>query len=121
MILFPLIGLRRKICFKLKEYYTRSTNDPAAGYRFPTDREDAVSLRVQEVVPNEVLTSQKIVYAVSKGTLEKEIEKYCKDNGIDMIITGHKHRNKLYSSLFDSPDVNIIDAMKIPILVIPKK
>jgi nucleotide-binding universal stress UspA family protein len=103
------------------EIHILYVNDPAAGYRFPTDREDAVSLRVQEVVPNEVLTSQKIVYAVSKGTLEKEIEKYCKDNGIDMIITGHKHRNKLYSSLFDSPDVNIIDAMKIPILVIPKK
>jgi nucleotide-binding universal stress UspA family protein len=91
-----------------------------AGYRHPTDHEDAVALRVKEVVPAELLENQKIIYAASKGSLDKEIVKYCGKNNIDLIITGHKHRNKLYSNLFDSPDENIIDAIKLPVLVIPE-
>ncbi len=102
------------------EIHILYVNDPAAGYRYPTDHEDAVSLKVQEAVPDEVLTGQKIVYAVSKGQLQKEIELYCKNNAIDLIITGHKHRNRLYAALFDSPDVNIIDTIQIPVMVIPK-
>jgi nucleotide-binding universal stress UspA family protein len=96
-------------------------NDPQAGYRHPTDREDAVSLRVREVAPSELLDAVQVTYAVSKGGLADEIVKYCKKNAIDLIITGHKHRNKLYSSFFDTPDENIIDAIHLPVLVIPKK
>ena len=95
-------------------------NDPGAGYRYPTDREDAVALKVQETAPKELLSQLKITYAVSKGSLAEEIVEYCKNNNIDLIITGHKHRNKLYSSLFDTPDESIIDAIHIPVLVIPK-
>ena len=91
-----------------------------AGYRHPTDHEDEVALRVKEVVPAELLENQKIIYAVSKGSLDKEIMKYCGKNNIDLIIAGHKHRNKLYSLLFDSPDENIIDAINLPVLVIPE-
>ena len=96
-------------------------NDPGAGYRYPTDREDAVALKVQEIAPKELLDRTKITYAVSKGSLEEEVSNYCKNNSIDLIITGHKHRNKLYSSLFDTPDESIIDAINIPVLVIPKR
>lgn len=95
-------------------------NDPGAGYRYPTDREDAVALKVQETAPKELLSQLKITYAVSKGSLAEEIVTYCKNNNIDLIITGHKHRNKLYSSLFDTPDESIIDAIHVPVLVIPK-
>jgi nucleotide-binding universal stress UspA family protein len=95
-------------------------NDMQAGYRHPTDHEDAVALRVKEVVPTELLENQKIIYAVSKGSLDREIVKYCEKNNIDLIIAGHKHRNKLYSLLFDSPDENIIDAINLPVLVIPE-
>jgi len=95
-------------------------NDEGAGYRYPADHEDAVALKVKEVVPKEVLDKFTITYAVSKGNLAEEIFKYCKDNNIDLIITGHKHKNKLYTSLFDSPDVNIIDTINLPVLVIPK-
>jgi nucleotide-binding universal stress UspA family protein len=91
-----------------------------AGYRHPTDHEDAVALRVKEIVPAELLENQKIIYASSKGALDKEIVKYCEENNIDLIITGHKHRNKLYSLLFDSPDENIIDAINLPVLIIPE-
>jgi len=96
-------------------------NDMQAGYRHPTDHEDAVALRVKEVVPAELLENQKVIYAVSKGSLDKEIVKYCEKNNIDLIITGHKHRNKIYSLLVDSSDVNIIDAINLPVLVIPEK
>ena len=94
-------------------------NDIQAGYRHPTDREDAVALRVRELVPVELLDKLKIIYAVSKGDLDEEIVKYCRDNSIDLIIVGHKHRHKIYTTLFDSADVNIIDAVKLPVLVIP--
>lgn len=96
-------------------------NDIDAGYRHPTDREDAIALRVKEVVPPELLENQTIIYAAAKGNLEEEIIKYCAEHGIDLIIVGHKHRHKIYSALFDSADVNIIDAVKLPVLVIPKK
>ena len=95
-------------------------NDIQAGYRHPTDHEDAVALRVKEFVPAELLENQKIIYSVSKGALDKEIVKYCEKNNIDLIITGHRHRNKLYSLLFDSPDENIIDAINLPVLIIPE-
>jgi nucleotide-binding universal stress UspA family protein len=96
-------------------------NDPSAGYSHPADHEDAVALRVKEIAPAGLLDSLEIKYAVSKGQLDKEIFTYCKHNNIDLIITGHKHRNKLYSLLFDSPDVNIIDNINLPVLVIPKQ
>lgn len=96
-------------------------NDLQAGYRHPTDREDAVALRVREVAPPELLDSVKTLYAVAKGDLAEEVVKYCQDNSIDFIIVGHKHRHKIYTALFDSADINIIDAVKLPVLVIPLK
>lgn len=95
-------------------------NDIQAGYRHATDREDAVALRVREVAPAELLENSKITYAFAKGALDKEIVKYCEKNKIDLIITGHKHRKKLYSIFFDSPDENIIDAINLPVLIIPE-
>ena len=103
------------------EIHILYVNDIEAGYRHPTDREDAVALRVRKVAPEELLDNLKIIYSASKGDLDKEIVKYCKDNNIDLLIVGHKHRNKLYSKVFDSADENIIDAIKLPVLVIPKK
>jgi nucleotide-binding universal stress UspA family protein len=96
-------------------------NDLEAGFRHPTDREDTVALRVNDVAPAKLLDDQKIVYAVAKGNLAAEIVKYCAANEIGLIIVGHKHRHKIYSALFDSPDINIIDAVKLPVLVIPEK
>jgi hypothetical protein len=40
-----------------------------------------------------------------------EITAYCKNKSIDLIVTGHKRRSKLYSILFDSPEINIIDTI----------
>ncbi len=95
-------------------------NDEQAGYRHPTDREDDVALKVKELVPADLIEKLKPVYAISKGKLAEEIEVYCKKEAIDLIIVGHKHRSRFYGALFDSPDVNIIDAIKLPILIIPR-
>lgn len=95
-------------------------NDIQAGYRHATDREDAVALKVREVVPIELLENSKITYAIAKGNLDEEIVKYCKKNNIDLIITGHKRRNKLFFMLFDSPDETIMEAINLPVLIIPE-
>ena len=96
-------------------------NDPQAGYRHPTDREDAVALRVRETVSESLLENLDVVYAVSKGNTAEEIVRYAQEHQIDLIMVGHKHRSKLYSTLFDSDDVNIIDTAQLPVLVIPEK
>lgn len=96
-------------------------NDPQAGYRHPADHEDAVALRVKDTVPDDLLENMDIVYAVSKGDTAKEILKYAQTNKIDLIIVGHRNRGKLYASIADSTDVNIIDTAFLPVLVIPEK
>ena len=96
-------------------------NDPQAGYRHPTDHEDAIALKVRESAPESLLGNMDIIYAISKGSTAEEIVKYAQEYHIDLIVVGHKHRSKIYSSLFDSNDVNIIDAALLPVLVIPEK
>lgn len=96
-------------------------NDPQAGYRHPTDREDAVALKVKESVPESLLENMDLIYAASKGDTAEEVVKYAREHQIDLIIVGHKHRSKLYSSMFDSEDVNIIDEALLPVLVIPEQ
>jgi nucleotide-binding universal stress UspA family protein len=96
-------------------------NDSEAGYRHPADREDAVALKVRETAPEVLLIDADIVYAASRGNAAEEIVKYVQENSIDLLIVGHKHRSKIYSSLFDSTDVNIIDLALLPVLVIPEK
>jgi nucleotide-binding universal stress UspA family protein len=96
-------------------------NDMEAGYRHPTDREDAVALRVKETVPEALLENMDIIYAISKGDTAEEIVKYTQKHEIDLIVVGHRHRGKIYSSIFDSTDVNIIDTALLPVLVIPEK
>jgi len=96
-------------------------NDPQAGYRHPTDREDAIALRVRETVPESLLENLDVVYAASKGNIAEEIVRYAQDYQIDLIMVGHKHRSRLYTALFDSDDVSIIDTALLPVLVIPEK
>lgn len=106
--------------FFQSEIHILYVNEPLAGFRYPTDREDTVALRVNDVAPPALLKDQRIVYAAAKGNLGEEIVRYCGENNIELIIVGHKHRRKIYSTFFDSPDVNIIDAVKLPVLVIPE-
>jgi len=96
-------------------------NNILAGYRTPADHEDAIALRIKEEVPEYLTEDIEIVYTALKGEVADEIVKYALENQIHLIIVGHKHHNKLYSSMFDSTDVKIIDTALIPVLVIPEK
>ncbi len=96
-------------------------NDPQAGYRHPTDREDAIALKVGEAAPVSLLEKLEVVYASARGNVAEEIVRYIQNHQIDLIMVGHKHRNKVYSSMFDSTDVNIIDTVRLPVLVIPEE
>lgn len=96
-------------------------NDAMAGYRHPADREDAIALKVKQTVPGELLDNANIVYGAARGDTAEEIVQYARMHQIDLIIVGHRHRGKLYSSLLDSTDVNIVDAADIPVLVVPEK
>jgi len=49
-----------------------------------------------------------------------QLKRHVRNDNIDLIITAHKHHNKLYSSPFDTPDENIIDTVSIPVLILPK-
>ncbi len=95
-------------------------NDAQAGYRHPTDREDAVALKVQQSVPESLLEGQNIIYATAKGNTVQEVVRYAKEHKIDLIMIGHKYRGKLYATLFDSTDIKIIDEARLPVLVIPE-
>jgi nucleotide-binding universal stress UspA family protein len=96
-------------------------NDPQAGYRHPTDREDTVALKVKETVPEALLGNMDIVYVSAKGNAAEEIVRYAQEHQIDLIMIGHIHRSKLYAALLDSTDVNVIDEALLPVLVIPEK
>ena len=96
-------------------------NNILAGYRTPTDHEDAIALRVKEEAPEYLTEDIDVLYASLKGDVADEIVKYAEENQIDLIMVGHTHRSKLYSSMFDSTDIKIIDTVLIPVLVIPEK
>ncbi len=117
----PLLAALKVAKMFNSELHIFYVNDIQAGYRHPTDREDAISLKVREAAAEELLDALKIIYSVSKGDLAEEVVKYCKDNNIDLIIVGHKYRHKMYDKIFDSSDVKIIDAVKLPVLVIPQE
>ncbi|MDD3249422.1 MAG: universal stress protein [Smithella sp.] len=95
-------------------------NDPQAGYRHPTDYEDAVALKVKKAAPESLLEGLKIIYAVSKGNPVQEVVQYARDHRIDLIVVGHEPRGKLYAAMFDSTDVRIIDEAILPVLVFPE-
>lgn len=96
-------------------------NDPMAGYRKPTDREDALSIRVQEVVDEQTLSNVKVTYAVGKGDFPNQVNEYCKANSIDLIIVGHKQKGRFYTYFFDSADQDLLEVISVPVLIIPKK
>ena len=96
-------------------------NDSQAGYRHPHKTEVDLKLAVNTHTKPALLEGLNLTYHVEDGSLTSVVEDYCKKMNIDLIITSHKHHNKLYSSLFDTADESIIDNVEVPVLVIPKK
>ncbi len=94
-------------------------NDDAAGYRHPADGPEAVSLRVKEAVPGDLLEKVSPVYAVSKGNVGDEVKKYANENAIDLVITTHTHHMKFIASITDSTSDKIVNSVDLPVLVLP--
>jgi len=95
-------------------------NDPQAGYRHPTLYADDLEEKIRAAVDAKEFKGLKVDFATTKGGLEGRVKAYCNEHKIDMIVTGHKHHSRFYGSIFDTSDEEIIDAVEIPVLVIPK-
>ncbi len=95
-------------------------NDPQAGYRHPGIDADELKNRVTDTLDPSLLTGLTLEYGVSRGELGTEVNEYCDEHGIELIITSHKHHSRIFGHLFDTRDETIIDAVEVPVLVIPK-
>jgi nucleotide-binding universal stress UspA family protein len=96
-------------------------NDQQAGYRHPHKTEIDVKNSVIENAHSELMSQLSISYNVSKGDLGKEVSKFCENNNIDLVITGHRRYNRLFSQFFNSDDETIIENVSVPVMVIPER
>lgn len=96
-------------------------NDQQAGYRHPHKTEEDVQNVVAKNSSSELLKGIDVTYHVAQGNLGSEVKDFCIKEAIDLIVTGHKQHNRLYTSLFDSPEESILDLAEVPVLIIPKK
>lgn len=94
-------------------------NSPQAGYRSPKVSSELLQERV-EAEAGSALGDLRIYYAVSQGDLGKETREYNQKHGVDLVITTHEHHMRFYSSFLDTKDEEIIDTVKVPVLVMPK-
>ncbi len=102
------------------DVYILFVNDAQAGYRHPAIDAEELEARVQVHLDPKELQGLSVKFVIAKGDVSDCVKKFCAENNIDMIATGHKHHSRIYGSLFDTTDEGIIDAVEIPVLVIPK-
>jgi len=116
-VLFAL-GVAKQFEAELHFFYV---NSPQAGYRSPTIQVEELRAKVEAHAGSNALRRVHVHYAVSKGDIGEEIKKYSKEQGIELLITTHKHHSRLFSELFDTRDEIIIDSIEdVPVLVVPK-
>ncbi|MGL1902802.1 MAG: universal stress protein [Fibrobacterales bacterium] len=96
-------------------------NNPQAGYRSPLEKEADVKRAVAHNVDSLDLDQLNITYAIAIGEVGSAVQDYVSKHPVDLIITGHTHHSALYSLFFDTADEKIIDAVNLPILVLPKE
>jgi nucleotide-binding universal stress UspA family protein len=102
------------------DVYILFVNDAQAGYRHPAIDAEELEEKVRAHIDPKEFNGLSVSFVIAKGDVSKCVKKFCIENKIDMIATGHKHHSRIYGSLFDSQDEGIIDAVEIPVLVIPK-
>ncbi len=102
------------------DVYILFVNDVQAGYRHPTISAEELEARVRAHLDPKQFKGLSISFIIAKGDVSSCVKEFCVENQIDMIATGHKHHSRIYGSLFDTTDEGIIDAVEIPVLVIPK-
>lgn len=102
------------------DVYILFVNDKQAGYRHPSVDEEELEALIRRSVEPAEFEGLSVRFVVTRGNVSSCVKKVCEEKNIDMIATGHKHHVRLYGHLFDSSDVEIIDAVEVPVLVIPK-
>ena len=102
------------------DVYILFVNDAQAGYRHPTISAEALEKKIRTHIDPKEFKGLSISFVIAKGDVSRCVKEFCVENKIDMIATGHKHHSRIYGSLFDTKDEGIIDAVEIPVLVIPK-
>ena len=96
-------------------------NTPQAGYRHPSLSVDDLKERVATHASAGALDGVSVEYAVSRGDLGNQTHRYCEEHGIDLLITTHARHTRLYFSLLDTRDEEIIEAVDVPVLVLSKE
>jgi len=94
-------------------------NSPQAGYRSPKVSVEQLQERVEEAAGS-ALADLRVHFAVSQGDLGNETREYNQEHAVDLVITTHEHHMRFYSSFLDTADEEIIDTVKVPVLVMPK-
>ena len=102
------------------DVYILFVNDAQAGYRHPRVDEEELEERIRASVDPGEFDGVSVRFNVAQGDVSSCVKKFCDEHRIDMIATGHKHHARLYGHFFDTGDQEIIDAVEIPVLVIPK-
>ena len=95
-------------------------NDAQAGYRHPGIDEEALEEKIRGSVDPGELEGLSVRFITAKGDVSSCVRTICDEEQIDMIAAGHKHHSRIYGQLFDTNNEEIIDAVEIPVLVIPK-
>jgi nucleotide-binding universal stress UspA family protein len=102
------------------DVYILFVNDKQAGYRHPGVDEEDLEARIRAAIEPSEFDGLSVQFIVAKGDVSSCVRRVCNEKNIDMIATGHKHHARLYGHMFDTSDEEIIDAVGIPVLVIPK-
>ncbi len=96
-------------------------NDAQAGYRHPTIEADELEEKIRSHIEPAEFEGLNVQFVTTRGAnIGALVKEFCEEHQIDMIATGHKHHSRIYGSLFDTQDEEIIDAVELPVLVIPK-
>lgn len=102
------------------DVYILFVNDAQAGYRHPGIDEEELEERIRASVAPDEFDGLSVQFVIAKGDVSSCVKNVCDEKQIDMIATGHRHHSRLYGHLFDTSDEEIIDAVEVPVLVIPK-
>jgi nucleotide-binding universal stress UspA family protein len=96
-------------------------NTPQAGYRHPATSVDDLKERVAAHASAGGLAELSVEYAVSRGDLGTETHRYCEEHGVDLLITTHERHTRIYTSLLDTRDEEIIESVDVPVLVLSQE
>ncbi len=96
-------------------------NNPHAGYRHPSLSVEELKERIEAQPVAGSLADMRVQYSVTRGDLGDETHRYCRENEIDLLITSHERHSRLYTSLLDTRDEEIIESVDVPVLVMPKR